>query len=488
MEESLKGVQTTLADISYHYNRMARLLLPNQLELKRVPADGNCMFTSIVQCVKNSNPELDEKKMRQIVAYHMLKESHVYEPFVPEEKVFEDEVLEICSPGKWNNIMSDAVPLAMCNIFNEPLIIYSSTYGDNRITIQPTIGQLEQASENIPILQIARLDLDNCEHYDAVITPNDLMLNRKMPVLGDEYGHLLLDFDDDDEVDEREIPIENTNGEVVPSANNSNNEHDDTTNDTAVMQDQASIDDMNNSHNASGDIEKIASRKRKAYVSTWKKNKRKSKRNHGKAYTQVSGKLRRERKVQEFQHGPDSKCRFSCKEISSEERESFHNEYWGLGDVTRQRDLLLKYVEEEDVVTRKTSSQDRKHVSRKFFMPGGKRVCKALFLKTLDISQQVVYTTLSKKTSTNACTSDSDNRGKHTPRNKTDAARIQRVEDHIKSFPATESHYCRKSSSKTYLDSSLNIKIMYRLYCQRMSELQEEPVKEHLYRKMRTSI
>ncbi|KAF9416061.1 hypothetical protein HW555_006473 [Spodoptera exigua] len=56
-------------------------------------------------------------------------------------------------------------------------------------------------------------------------------------------------------------------------------------------------------------------------------------------------------------------------------------------------------------------------------------------------------------------------RGHHTYHNqiiKPDT--IKSVCDHVRSFAPVESHYIRKSSTKLYLDGSLNISKMFQLY------------------------
>lgn len=53
------------------------------------------------------------------------------------------------------------------------------------------------------------------------------------------------------------------------------------------------------------------------------------------------------------------------------------------------------------------------------------------------------------------------------------------VLNHIRSFPAYEGHYTRRDSSKKYLQSDLNLSIMYRLNC----ELQANPVSITTYKK-----
>ncbi|KAF2882631.1 hypothetical protein ILUMI_23530, partial [Ignelater luminosus] len=62
-------------------------------------------------------------------------------------------------------------------------------------------------------------------------------------------------------------------------------------------------------------------------------------------------------------------------------------------------------------------------------------------------------------------------RGKHKNRmNKVDNALTQGVIDHINSFPKTESHYYRSTSTRQYLEGSLNVSIMYRPYIDKCRE------------------
>ncbi|WAR08830.1 hypothetical protein MAR_018788, partial [Mya arenaria] len=44
---------------------------------------------------------------------------------------------------------------------------------------------------------------------------------------------------------------------------------------------------------------------------------------------------------------------------------------------------------------------------------------------------------------------------------------IDDVKSHIESFPKVESHYCRKSISKEYLEKGLNSSKMYTLYTEK---------------------
>ncbi|CAH1988725.1 unnamed protein product [Acanthoscelides obtectus] len=75
---------------------------------------------------------------------------------------------------------------------------------------------------------------------------------------------------------------------------------------------------------------------------TWKRNIIKSSRNQGKKYTNWKGKKQLARKMKT---SCEEKCRMKClNKMSEEERHKIFTEYWGLGDVNRQRDFISKYV------------------------------------------------------------------------------------------------------------------------------------------------
>lgn len=85
-----------------------------------------------------------------------------------------------------------------------------------------------------------------------------------------------------------------------------------------------------------------------------------------------------------------------------------------------------------------------------------------IFMATLNVTDAFM------RSATNKCSSngvlEKDKRGKHDPSNKLPKDAEEFLRNQILSFPAVESHYCRQTSTKKYLDSSLNISIMYRMY------------------------
>ncbi|KAK7091324.1 hypothetical protein V1264_009019 [Littorina saxatilis] len=75
-----------------------------------------------------------------------------------------------------------------------------------------------------------------------------------------------------------------------------------------------------------------------------------------------------------------------------------------------------------------------------------------------------------------------DGRGRHESVNKTKEEDRQRVKGHIESFPSLESHYCRMNSSKRFLDATLNVSRMYRMYTDLCAKDGVVPVSSSMYR------
>lgn len=159
----------------------------------------------------------------------------------------------------------------------------------------------------------------------------------------------------------------------------------------------------------------------------------------------------------------------------------FHK-YWALGNVTRQRDFILKFSEVIEKKVTRVRYVSRRSRSLMWYLPlddQPQRVCKTFFLDSLSISHQIVSTALQKN---DLGVASSDGRGKHNNRpRKTSTEQLEAVRAHINSFPCIESHYCRKDSKKKYLDPGLNVCKMYELY--KESSINES-VKLPIYRRI----
>ncbi|KAJ8892648.1 hypothetical protein PR048_005229 [Dryococelus australis] len=108
---------------------------------------------------------------------------------------------------------------------------------------------------------------------------------------------------------------------------------------------------------------------------------------------------------------------------------------------------------------KKKGSQHSPNLAYHFVVDGHCiRTCKNFFMKTWDINATFL-TTVKKMISKETRVIEED---------------LRDIRDHINSFPRTDSHYCRKSNHRQFIDGGLDISQMYRLY---VEEYQTEPSK-----------
>ena len=187
-------------------------------------------------------------------------------------------------------------------------------------------------------------------------------------------------------------------------------------------------------------------RKRVRNEKEWARNITKRRKNHGKDFINHLDKTRQARKMK---IGCGMNCRYKCHaNISQDERGSMFNSFWSLGDVTRQRQFLLKYAGPKPKASIRVMGSFKKAISFQWSLPcnGIVRVCKTFILHTVSISDQMVHTALLKSSDIpGVC--DPEKQGKHKARpNKTPTHQVNFVKTHIESFPKIESYCCRKDS------------------------------------------
>lgn len=219
-------------------------------------------------------------------------------------------------------------------------------------------------------------------------------------------------------------------------------------------------------------------RKRSRNPENWSRNIQKVKINSGAEYVSRLGKVHKAKQLK----APCNNCIFQCNEkINIESRQLLLQNFYLLGDKTRQRDFVSKCMTS---ISPKQNKSARKRLINKayYFTVEGKkiRVCKKFFTSTLSISNNSITTVIAKTNETGYV--EDEKRGKHNNRvNKTDESKIEEIVSHINLFPRIESHYCRARTKKEYLDGSLNLSIMYRLYVEKSQEEGKQFVKKPIY-------
>ena len=111
------------------------------------------------------------------------------------------------------------------------------------------------------------------------------------------------------------------------------------------------------------------------------------------------------------------------------------------------------------------------------------RVCKKAFQNVHVISESKVNH-LVQQLKCGQVTASQSKRGHHCVRpNRIPELQRQKVQDHIKSFPAERSHYSRaRNSNRMYLPSTLSVNAMYNEYARSCAENNEKAVSGSMYR------
>ncbi|CAG4975957.1 unnamed protein product [Colias eurytheme] len=172
-------------------------------------------------------------------------------------------------------------------------------------------------------------------------------------------------------------------------------------------------------------------------------------------------------------HGQDNK-HFKCKKITMLDIQSFHGEFYKTKNKKDQDAFILKHCKVTKIKRRRPRVGVRKpteHTTKLYVRRRGDTklllVCQKTFLGILNISAHRIRKVSQTFTATGSVVQERRG-GDHTSaknRNKLIA-----VKAFIEKFQCIESHYCRSTVIRKYLSSSLNIRKMWKLYCQQCEE------------------
>jgi len=229
------------------------------------------------------------------------------------------------------------------------------------------------------------------------------------------------------------------------------------------------------------------SRKRQRKSGTWKRARAKYARQHGEAYVNQKG-VFVSAKVP-VRSDSLCKCRYKCSEIPQDVKESIHAAFYQLDENGKNAYLFgcIEAYQPKCFIT--TAERHRKwSYSYSVLIDGSRRkVCCRALCRLHDIGKKKVRS-LCGKVSSGCNSAPCDMRGKHHNRPKKLAADvIDRVKQHIASFPSETSHYSRtKNPNRKYLSPLLSINKMYNLYKNECDKNNILPVSSASYRKLFT--
>ncbi|CAH1223051.1 unnamed protein product [Diabrotica balteata] len=178
-------------------------------------------------------------------------------------------------------------------------------------------------------------------------------------------------------------------------------------------------------------------RKRKRNTRRWKSAQAKEKRNSGMSYTNAKGNQVASRSSKSPCNA--EKCRLKCTtKVTHDDRKDIFNNYWGMCDINRQREFIVRHV--------------------------------TIIEPSIAIAKNLSVGVLEK-----------DKRGKHKNHPVIPAAVLQKIKDHINSFPRIPSHYLRAQTDMEYLEGQITIAEMHRMFVQQFNDTSTQKVTYALY-------
>lgn len=228
---------------------------------------------------------------------------------------------------------------------------------------------------------------------------------------------------------------------------------------------------------------KKITRKRLRVQENWAKNVRKTAVNCNLPYKHL--KTNQVVNPRELKRSCGPGCRFQCEtKISESRRREIFDNYWKIGDQSGKYNFIARYVSEEKNLNQEKAP--KKSFKRKYTLSNTEgchvAVCKTMFMNTLSISHTLIDTTLRKARDDASVLKD--NRGSSST--KASSKKISQeitdsVIEHINMFPRIESHYTRKDSQREYLEETLSLSGMYRLYKEWAEENHKPLSSKHHY-------
>ena len=160
-----------------------------------------------------------------------------------------------------------------------------------------------------------------------------------------------------------------------------------------------------------------------------------------------------------------------------------HKQHWILNDQEKR----LFYSQTTIVENKKRShfaenSELKKHSYSYYFIVSNELicVCKEFYLYTLDIDEKRIRNYHLTKNKTTG-TPQQCKRGKVPSRTVPNYIKDS-VRKHIQRIPRIDSHFCRKSTNKEYIQENLNMTILYEKYCEKCVSDNVIPAKKSMYR------
>lgn len=234
-------------------------------------------------------------------------------------------------------------------------------------------------------------------------------------------------------------------------------------------------------------IRPIRTRKKKHLVDKdcWKENQNKIKREKGQEYLgrKKEDGIWSQIKKSKRKMGPRCCCKLSttvfkksqqlqCYKLTEEDRHEIFTKFWDRMNWSQRRTFVNLQVKNEQTKrhrNRVDEQKSRRNFSSKYFLNKGEdsiRVCKRMFLSTIGMGERMINIWKYSDVSSKAAKAVSSEAQADNPTNVSKRTKMKEcLKEFFNALPKMESHYCRKNTSKLYLERTWKSKSeLYKCY------------------------
>ncbi|XP_030754481.1 uncharacterized protein LOC115881209 isoform X2 [Sitophilus oryzae] len=369
------------------------------------------------------------------------------------------------------------------------------------------LNTIEKDKGEKPCMQFNLLQDESSVVVDSMSLPTEECLELKQStlmssinILNSQKSSLSDDGSDDGVRSDKSEPFQNSGSEYVPSNHSEQNESEEESEEVVLA--NVRNDELETPRGRKRTRSKGKLAKNNALNS--ERNKNKHKRMKGENYVAFKF-VKKEKTYKQVQRGerkmgPACKCKLSttsrqffCQAFTEPERKAIFDNFWKNLTWGEKKVYIGGLVDTATPKCHRTDIQGKqRQVAYKFYLKKGndvrKRVCKKMFMETLCIREWSIKSWVSQNiTDENIPPSNKQSTipkpAENLRRNKQPSKDKEYLIRFLRTLPQMESHYCRKDTTKLYLESQWqNLNELYRFYCAECSSQNFQAINHTTFR------
>lgn len=400
----------------------------------------------------------------------------------------------------------------LCSFIRAIVVVLTSTFVEQNIRIEPAKVVIENTDNEVVLDDEVRCELEtfddwymNQQHNEIVNENETNSLNETTLINSNRYSQDNDVLNELPDTEDAASSISGNNSEYTPPSSGCSDSGSSDGEQSEFISDKKNTNEPNlvNNTNSVEEPTKKKARKGHANYGEWVITKNQQRRQKGLAYNGLgkdnTGKWKYNVPRQKRHLKAPCNCALSkkkskikCTEFNENERKTIFKQFWDLN--WKEKKVFVRMLVDTDKpkdTKNKKNETSRRKLSLFFHLKKESlriRVCKKMFLHTLCINEWSVLNWIKKRNNEG----DTETNRNQSINKRHEEGR-QQIRDYLNVLPKVESHYCRQSTSRQYLEpiwrTKSNVFREYEKYCtERNIKSLKYKVFEDVFNEMNLSI